>query len=463
MLGRCAQRAAYSPFRNPYAELVVSDLAVLREIPEGWFIEYKRSVRSAKPLAKSVAAFANTYGGWLFLGVEESSTDGTPNAGGFPGLDDEEVRRTLQWLRQSLHSYVQPVPYFHSEVLRGPSDEIGLLEGRAIISVHVPESVATPHLHNDGRIYTRVADSSEPSFVRDRYLLDELTKRGDEIREATRDWVHADPELTTTEAESPYVRLMFSPDLWHRTHRVNRISTEDIREVLCRPHPDAPVTVVFDTIYPTENGFVARSTRGNDPRQYGLTLSMYGDQSCDVVIPFSQYSAGVATQLIDDLGGRYKHVERFVRILQSAQYWHRDQSIVDVNALLFVMLGVTRQYRALLQAVDTDPTFHFKARLLNAWRHLPFVDSPTILDRFESFGVPRVMHKAITIPPGVTPESFIVIEDDDSEPAGTDNAVSQAGRMFGSVISAFGIDATDAAGELLAAAALAVNNPGTPH
>ena len=40
--------------------------------------------------------------------------------------------------------------------------------------------------------------------------------------------------------------------------------------------------------------------------------------------------------------------------------------------------------------------------------------------------------------------------------------MSQAGRMFGSVISAFGIDATDAAGELLAAAALAVNNPGHP-
>ncbi len=38
-------------------------------------MEYKRQEVNARSLAKSLSAFANTYGGWLFLGVEEQSKD----------------------------------------------------------------------------------------------------------------------------------------------------------------------------------------------------------------------------------------------------------------------------------------------------------------------------------------------------------------------------------------------------
>ena len=65
----------YSLFAKPLADLNVADLSVLRYVPEGWYVEYKREVPSPKPLAKAVAAFANTYGGWLFLGIEESSEE----------------------------------------------------------------------------------------------------------------------------------------------------------------------------------------------------------------------------------------------------------------------------------------------------------------------------------------------------------------------------------------------------
>ena len=111
--------------------------------------------------------------------------------------------RRYGWLRQSLHSRVRPVPWFEYEVFRGPCDALGLPEGRSVIAVSVPESASTPHIHSNGRIYTRVADSSEPDYVRDRYLLDELTRRGNHVREATRSWVKADPEFDLRETEAP--------------------------------------------------------------------------------------------------------------------------------------------------------------------------------------------------------------------------------------------------------------------
>ena len=80
---------------------------------------------------------------------------------------------------------------------------------------------------------------------------------------------------------------MFSPDLWHRGHRISSLPLADVYDILCSQRADSLWTVVFDTVYPTATGFVARSTRGNDPRRYGVTLSARRDWSCDVVIPLS--------------------------------------------------------------------------------------------------------------------------------------------------------------------------------
>ena len=169
-----------------------------------------------RTLLKAVAAFANTHGGWLFLGVDEVS-DGEHTAAEFPGIDTGGVERTLQWLRQSVNAHVSPLPDFKSRVLQGPCDRIGLADDRFVIVIQVPRSNNTPHISSNGRIYVRVADSSEPQdYVKDRSLLDELTRRGDRIRDATRSWVERDPEFSEDEANTPFVRLMLTPDLWHR-------------------------------------------------------------------------------------------------------------------------------------------------------------------------------------------------------------------------------------------------------
>jgi predicted HTH transcriptional regulator len=77
--------AEYSPFQKDFVQLDASDLTALRTVAEGWYVEYKREVPNASSIAKSVSAFANTYGGWLFYGIEEKSRD-EPVAGAFPGI-----------------------------------------------------------------------------------------------------------------------------------------------------------------------------------------------------------------------------------------------------------------------------------------------------------------------------------------------------------------------------------------
>ena len=66
----------YSPFDKPIKDLNPHDLTVLKTVNEGWYVEYKREMVNPMALAKAISAFANTYGGWLFLGIQERSTRG---------------------------------------------------------------------------------------------------------------------------------------------------------------------------------------------------------------------------------------------------------------------------------------------------------------------------------------------------------------------------------------------------
>src|SRR5579863_1889327 len=62
----------YSPFSKSLNELDASDLEALKDVNEGWYVEYKGEMSKAPDIAKSVSAFANTYGGWVFTGSRKN-------------------------------------------------------------------------------------------------------------------------------------------------------------------------------------------------------------------------------------------------------------------------------------------------------------------------------------------------------------------------------------------------------
>lgn len=88
-------RYEYNPFDKSFDEIIPSDLAILFSVAEGWYVEYKQEVPNASAVAKSVTAFANTYGGWLFYGIAEKSKDDAV-AGTFPGIACEDADGILQ-------------------------------------------------------------------------------------------------------------------------------------------------------------------------------------------------------------------------------------------------------------------------------------------------------------------------------------------------------------------------------
>jgi predicted HTH transcriptional regulator len=107
-------------------------------------VEFKRKVAHPEKIIKELVAFANTRGGYLFIGVND---DGT-----IPGLKFPEDH--IYSLEKALEKYCRPaLPY--------DVDTIQLTEDRWVVLIHVEESERKPHY-----IISPLDENKRITFVR---------------------------------------------------------------------------------------------------------------------------------------------------------------------------------------------------------------------------------------------------------------------------------------------------------
>jgi hypothetical protein len=129
---------------------------------EDLFVERKQAIPN-DGIGRTVAAFANSLGGWLLLGVAD---DGTPV--GFSPLGRADPQA---YVGQLLAAEVDPLPPYLAAVRQ--------IRGMPILVVRVFESADTPHLlRTTGALVIRTPKGTET--VTDQRLLLELARRGEE-------------------------------------------------------------------------------------------------------------------------------------------------------------------------------------------------------------------------------------------------------------------------------------------
>jgi len=143
-------------FSKPLEELSCADIRefCLLQRKEGKHLDYKMDFPAAEKdaLAKTVAAFANTQGGYLVCGVNDNRTD-VP----VPPYEGMHFREGLHnQVSQIVRDRVHPTPYLRVHVCK-PENE------RTFVIIHVPQSTYAPHyLINHKSIYIRTGESSLP-------------------------------------------------------------------------------------------------------------------------------------------------------------------------------------------------------------------------------------------------------------------------------------------------------------
>lgn len=423
----------YSPFSTALRDLGAADLPALKQTEEGWYVEYKRETPNASAIAKSISAFANTYGGWLFIGVDEASKE-IPVAGSFPGIALSEADATLQKIRKATVDHLNSTPHFDTKIIHGPNQDIGLAADCVVICVWIPQSTLAPHVHKSGSIYRRVSDASEPKAENDRFVLDQLWRRGDEIKRHHKDWYETDPEFSKRESELPYIRLMLIADPWAQRDIWMEAEEKEVREAL-GGNPGT-TTIPFDSVYTYSNGYIGRQLSGNNPYNLTLTWRLRHNLISDVLIPLPLYNTDDFEHLSIELDG-YEHVEQFTNLLR--KHGASSSRVVDLNYVLNVLTGVAETQERLCGLVRWNENYFFKIKLLNSWRTIPYIDAPHVLDRLEKNGLAMCLDKTSSVPHGVGPDSYIQIaRRPDIQDRATRNLV-EGMAMFAALARAYGL------------------------
>lgn len=148
------------------------DSLVEREVAEGVFVEFKRDLTENKKIAKAIAAFANTQGGWLVIGIDEGPGGVAKSRPGIEG----KGRDFRALFRNICRDLITPFPEHFVRIATNP-------EGRSLVAIEVPKSNDTPHLCFDGTIPLRLAASTRNIDASNHQELNRLVERSRRFRE----------------------------------------------------------------------------------------------------------------------------------------------------------------------------------------------------------------------------------------------------------------------------------------
>jgi Putative DNA-binding domain len=247
----------FSPFKKSIREPLTSEdlkMLIADSISEGYFVEYKGILPASNKIAKSIASFANTYGGWYVVGV---TTDGHNVAQRITGFSLDDCHDPIASLRDSIRSGIDPIPVFFPQV-------VTLAPKRAVLVVYVPGEQDTPFITKDGCIYRRVSDRSDPVGEVQRSAVDRLVEQGRDRLRAFQQFCQDPRTFSQREAPTPWVNIFVSPYPLGMIDKVEVTSQDDLEHLLRRSREAIPLVTTDEKETPP---------LGNIPFQQGRAMA----------------------------------------------------------------------------------------------------------------------------------------------------------------------------------------------
>lgn len=433
----------FNPFDKAIGEqLTPTDLQQLidRSVAEGYFIEYKGDPPANHKMGKSVASFANTYGGWYIVGV---TTDAHNMAKAIPGFHPSLCPDPIARIREVIKTHISPSPMFLAQVVTLPS-------GNLVLVVYVPEGQDSPFISQDGRIYRRKHDSSDPIPEADRYAVDRLVEQGRKSQEQFARLCKDERVFSKDEGARAWASIYVQPyPLWtvDRRHKTGFTSSLDEAIALSqqtrtiplapaspedtetdesrsesdssaqspnseqRPAP-APFTV-SGNIPLTSGMLTSRSIvlRQIDSARVGInahiSVEFFWDGSAKFHFELPIISSFLMTEMLEGGGqGNIKHDsvrESLLKLLNDDKDGHGITRLkfVDVATLWATVAFLVTYYQAWLGDEPTLNDVKVAISLTGVWRSCPFLDANEWADYLDKYGLPVLQQDDVWVPANV--------------------------------------------------------------
>ena len=135
-------------FLKPLEELQFADIEQLErdKICESPVLDYKKQLLDDNKLLKQVSAFANTQGGFLIFGVEETGKGGYSKE--ILGIDKNQINK--ERMEQIILGNIQPRLNVKIQIIEHQDPS------KAILVIQIPDSYLKPHMNSrDNKFYKR--------------------------------------------------------------------------------------------------------------------------------------------------------------------------------------------------------------------------------------------------------------------------------------------------------------------
>lgn len=135
--------------------------AVLSEqdFDESFYFEFKDDKVTTKKLMEEVSAFANTFGGYIFIGIS----------------DDKQIEGCSNWNEQRIHTTL------HDSITPTPSFDVKKFTCRdaTVYVIRIDEGAEPPYITSSGKIYERLSSGS--FTIKDSVRLSQIYNKREQL------------------------------------------------------------------------------------------------------------------------------------------------------------------------------------------------------------------------------------------------------------------------------------------
>lgn len=343
-----------------------------KEVEEGYQVEYKTSLTESvkRKIPKIITSFANSAGGWLFIGVDEKTHE----------LDKlEKPQRTdyNQIISQLLREHVSPLPRFDGRFLRLKGSAFGVL------AIYISEGNNPPYIA-DGTVYIRNGSSSEPAKSQ-RAEIDNLYQKQKDFKTRIADFCKREVYYPMDNKKSSQIVLCniyimnvirgFSQDM---PIRLNELA-EDFISISGNQ---------FHNYIFSNDSVIFQNSKVLGQYQIGIDVEIFSDYSAKIHMPVKQLDnsdEGIA-------------VDRLKRI--SGQGAINEFLLLDGYITCQCFQYIVQQYFQFLKAKNVDLSmFLYKISLEDAENSILYFDSDPYEEYVRKHDVPYCCKNSQQTPP----------------------------------------------------------------
>lgn len=203
---------------------------------ESFFFEFKEDRVEPKKVVEEISAFANTYGGYIFLGVTDSK-----EITGCSSWNEQRIQTTI-------HDSITPTPSFDVKKL--------ICSDGTVFVIRIDEGSEPPYITNQGKIYERLSSGS--FVVRDSSRLTQMYNKNEQKQAKTLKALSIEPVSTTRVGNIyGYIDIGFSVCFSDPRNASHVFFSSDIKEVAgdeIKSSPSFNLSRVGETILYTPGG-----------------------------------------------------------------------------------------------------------------------------------------------------------------------------------------------------------------